>query len=163
MPLNTPSHASRYALHLFLDVWKLNKFQLNYHLYTHPRPDSMQSRHFVSDTLREDLQKRSEAVHAPPPPGLSLPEEIQGYHSLVPLEAVIGERRKFGNWFSTVYKAINSNDGICYVLRRIEGYRLNSQSAFGNIEAWARIRHPSLVSVKEAFTTRAFNDNCMCV
>ncbi|KAI0092269.1 kinase-like domain-containing protein [Irpex rosettiformis] len=136
---------------------------LNYHLYTHPRPDSMQFRYFMSDTLREDLQKRSEAVHAPPPPGLVLPEETQGYHSLVPLELVIGERRKFGNWFSTVYKAVNSNDGICYALRRIEGYRLNNQSAFSNIEAWSRIRHPNLVSVKEAFTTRAFNDNSLVV
>ncbi|KAI0764089.1 hypothetical protein BC629DRAFT_1293677 [Irpex lacteus] len=136
---------------------------LNYHLYTHPRPDSMQSRYFISDTLREDLQKRSEAVYSAPPAGLTLPEETQGYHSLVPLELVIGERRKFGNWYSTVYKAINSNDGLPYVLRRIEGYRLNSQSAFGNIEAWSRIKHPNLVSVKEAFTTRAFNDNSLVV
>lgn len=81
----------------------------------------MQSRYFISDTLREDLQKRSEAVYSAPPAGLTLPEETQGYHSLVPLELVIGERRKFGNWYSTVYKAINSNDGLPYVLRRIEG------------------------------------------
>ncbi|KAI0339058.1 hypothetical protein BDW22DRAFT_1409209 [Trametopsis cervina] len=136
---------------------------LNYHLYTHPRPDSMQSRYFVSDALREELQKRSEAVHAAPPPGLSLPEETQGYHSLVPLEPVIGDRRKFGNWYSTVYKAINSSDGAAYALRRIESFRLTSQSAFSGIEAWSQIKHPNLVLVKEAFTTRAFNDNSLVV
>ena len=34
------------------------------------------------------------------------------------------------------------------------------QSAFSNIEAWQRLRHPNIVSVHEAFTTRAFNDSC---
>ncbi|KAI0696153.1 hypothetical protein BC835DRAFT_1343276 [Cytidiella melzeri] len=136
---------------------------LNYHLYTHPRPDSMQSRYFISDTFREDLQRRSEAVHATPPPHLSLPDETQGYHSLVPLEPIIGDRRKFGNWYSTVYKAINSADGIPYALRRVENYRLNSQTAFSSVEAWSHVKHPSLVAVKEAFTTRAFNDNSLVV
>lgn len=98
--------------------------QLNYHLYTHPRPDSLQHRYFLSDALREDLQKRSEATYTAPPPGLTLPEEMQGYHSLAPLEPVIGERRKFGNWFSTVYKAVNSADGVTYSLRRIESASL---------------------------------------
>ncbi len=35
-----------------------------------------------------------------------------------------------------------------------------NQSAFGAIEAWSRLRHPNIVSVHEAFTTRAFNDSC---
>ena len=94
--------------------------QLNYHLYTQPRPESLQHRYFVSDDIREELQKRSEAVYAAPLPGLNLPDELQGYHSLLPLEAIVGERRKFGNWYSTVYKAVNSTDGLPYVLRRIE-------------------------------------------
>lgn len=47
---------------------------------------------------------------------------MQGYHSIIPLENISGstERRKFGNWNSTVYRAINSVDGGTYVLRRIE-------------------------------------------
>jgi hypothetical protein len=49
---------------------------------------------------------------------------MQGYHSLVPLENLAGtgerERRKFGNWNSSVYRAINSVDGGTYCLRRIE-------------------------------------------
>lgn len=140
-----------------------NRQPLNYHLYTHPRSEALQSRYFISDALREELQKRSEAIHAAPPPGLTLPDETQGYHSLVPLEVAIGDRRKFGNWFSTVYKAINSTDGLSYALRRIESYRLNSQAAFSGIEAWSRVKHPGVVSIKEAFTTRAFNDNSLVV
>ncbi|EKM52715.1 uncharacterized protein PHACADRAFT_261316 [Phanerochaete carnosa HHB-10118-sp] len=136
---------------------------LDYHLYTHSRPEALQQRYFISDNVREELQRRSEATYAAPPPGLNLPEETQGYHSLMPLESTIGERRKFGNWYSTVYKALNSQDGIAYVLRRIENYRLNSQAAFSSIESWSRLKHPNVISVKEAFTTRAFNDNSLVV
>jgi len=53
--------------------------------------------------------------------GSNLPEELQGYHTLVPLEAHEGtERRKLGNWFSVVYRAIRSSDGMPYALRRVE-------------------------------------------
>ncbi|PSS37274.1 hypothetical protein PHLCEN_2v912 [Hermanssonia centrifuga] len=136
---------------------------LNYHLYTQPRPENLQHKYFVSDELREELQKRSESIYITPPSGLDLPEETQGYHSLVPLEPVVGERHNFSNWHSTVYKAINSMDGFPYVMRRIENFRLISESALSGIKAWSRIRHPNLVAVKEAFTTLAFNDNSLMV
>ncbi|KAI0370843.1 hypothetical protein BV20DRAFT_994099 [Pilatotrama ljubarskyi] len=136
---------------------------LNYHLYTVPRPESLAHRYFISDDIREELQRRSEAVRAAPPPGLSLPEELQGYHSLVPLEPVGAERRKFGNWYSTLYRAVNSSDGATYVLRRVENFRLMQQAAFSGIEAWSRVRHPNIVTVHEAFTTRAFNDSSLVV
>ncbi len=56
---------------------------------------------------------------------LNLPDECQGYHSFVPLEAAGGsgtsnERRKLGNWYSTVYRAIRASDGRPYALRRVE-------------------------------------------
>jgi PAB-dependent poly(A)-specific ribonuclease subunit 3 len=73
----------------------------------------------VSPNLRTDLQLRSETLHTAPAPGLGLPDDIHGYHTLVPLESTAGERRKFGNWQSTVYRA-TGKDGRGYVLRRIE-------------------------------------------
>ncbi|KAI0351598.1 hypothetical protein OH77DRAFT_1429419 [Trametes cingulata] len=136
---------------------------LNYHLYTLPRPEALSHRYFISDDVREELQRRSETVRAAPPPGLGLPEELQGYHSLVPLEPIGAERRKFGNWYSTLYRAVNSSDGATYVLRRVENFRLMQQAAFSGIEAWSRIRHPNIVTVHEAFTTRAFNDSSLVV
>jgi hypothetical protein len=39
-------------------------------------------------------------------------------------------------------------------------YRLMHQSAFSAIELWSAIRHPGIVPIQEAFTTKAFNDNC---
>lgn len=75
-----------------------------------------------SASIRETLQARSELIRSANPSAVQLPEELQGYHSLSPLESitVTTERRKFGNWYSTVYKAINSSDGGAYALRRIE-------------------------------------------
>ncbi|KAF9025106.1 hypothetical protein BDZ89DRAFT_93790 [Hymenopellis radicata] len=141
---------------------------LNYHLYTTTIPPAFlhhTDSHFIpsSSELRQILQIQSEIVHSGPPPGLGLPEELQGYHTLLPLEAGGPERRKFGSWYSTVYRAINSTDGVPYALRRIENYRLMHQAAFNPIEAWSRIRHPNIVSIIEAFTTRAFNDSSLVV
>ncbi|KAJ7452191.1 hypothetical protein B0H11DRAFT_2074729 [Mycena galericulata] len=144
---------------------------LNYHLYTSVMPpafvSSVADTHFIppSGDLRTLLQGRSEDLLMAPPPGLNLPEEMQGYHSLIPLENIGGptERRKFGNWNSTVYRAINSLDGGTYVLRRIENFRLNHQAAFSAIETWASIRHPGVVAVHEAFTTHAFGDSSLVV
>ncbi|KZT64836.1 hypothetical protein DAEQUDRAFT_698078 [Daedalea quercina L-15889] len=136
---------------------------LNYHLYTQSRPESLAHRYFISDNIREELQRRSESLYSSPAHGLSLPEELQGYHSLLPLEPTAGERRKFGNWYSTMYRATNSTDGLAYALRRVENFRLMQQAAFSGIEAWSRIRHPNIISVREAFTTRAFGDNSLVV
>ena len=93
---------------------------MNYHLYTLPRPEALAHKYFISDDIREELQRRSETIYTTAPTTLGLPEELQGYHSLVPLEAIASDRRKFGNWYSMVYRATNSNDGATYVLRRIE-------------------------------------------
>ncbi|KAI6015704.1 kinase-like domain-containing protein, partial [Pisolithus marmoratus] len=105
----------------------------------------------------------SESVHTIPSIPCYVPEELQGYHSLVPLEPITPERRKFVSWFSTVYRATSVNDGAAYVLRRIENFRLTHHAALGMIESWSRIRHPNIVRVREAFTTRAFNDNSLVV
>lgn len=143
---------------------------LNYHLYTETipptfMPSSVDS-HFLppSADYRQLLHTRSHSIRSLPPPGLNLPEDLQGYHSLAPLEATTAQdRRKLGNWYSSVYRAINSTDGAPYCLRRVENFRLMHHSAFHGIEAWSKIRHPNIVSVKEAFTTKAFNDSSLVV
>ncbi|KAL6308885.1 kinase-like domain-containing protein [Sparassis latifolia] len=136
---------------------------LNYHLYTQARSEVLAHKYFISDSIREELQRRSETIRTALVPDMMLPEEMQGYHSLVPLEPSTGDRRKFGNWYSSVYRATNSADGLQYVLRRIENFRLMQQTAFTAIENWSRLRHPNIVSVQEAFTTRAFTDSSLVV
>ncbi|KAF9478551.1 hypothetical protein BDN70DRAFT_808509 [Pholiota conissans] len=147
---------------------------LNYLLYTPFTPPELvrnpTSSQFVppSAELRQLLQERSETSRMVNHADLGLPDELQGYHTLVPLEPTVPaagerERKKFGNWHSTVYKAIRTSDGVPYCLRRVEGFRLTHQAAFAPIESWSQIHHPSIVAVKEAFTTRSFNDNSLVV
>lgn len=62
-----------------------------------------------------------------------------------------------------VYKASCSLDGKSYCLFRIEGVHLKQgqgEAAIGQVERWRKIRHPAIVHVREAFTTRAFGDHC---
>ncbi|KAF8512098.1 hypothetical protein BU17DRAFT_96630 [Hysterangium stoloniferum] len=147
---------------------------LNYHLYTPishaaalTKSDQPQTSFFMSDSLRQELTERAEAIRSVPlAVSSNLPEELQGYHSLVPLDHALStndRRPNFGSWHSSVYKATSSTDSLAYVLMRIENFRLPHESAFGAIEQWSRVRHPSIVSVREAFTTRAFNDNSLIV
>lgn len=121
--------------------------------------------------MREDLQKRAEALA--PVDGL----EIPGYFSLVALDTPTQTSNAaastshhesaqqsglgiFGirNW---VYKAVAESDGKPYIVRRLENFRLPNDQALSVIEHWRRIRHPNIVHVREAFTTRAFGDACM--
>lgn len=96
----------------------------------------------MSDTLRDDLQRRSEALYSSAPPqgmmqSRSLPEEVHVYHSLVPLEPTDKERRK---WFmgcsSIVYKATHRDDGTIVVLRRIEGMSLSCLYSTGRYQLY---------------------------
>jgi len=140
----------------------------------------------MSDTLREDLQRRSEVLYSSVPPAgtmqaRALPEEVHVYHSLVPLEPTDKERRKWFVGFSSLaYKATHREDGTVVVLRRIEGkarvyisflcsfvltrrltgFRLTQESAFAAVETWNKIKHPHIAALREAFTTRAFGDYC---
>jgi hypothetical protein len=40
------------------------------------------------------------------------------------------------------------------------GYKLVNEAAFGAIDTWRRMKHANVVGLREAFTTKAFNDNC---
>jgi PAB-dependent poly(A)-specific ribonuclease subunit 3 len=78
------------------------------------------------------------------------------------LTGALGEPSRVFGYRCHVYKALCTLDGKCYVLRRLENFRLNHEAAISLVERWRRIRHPSIVSVREAFTTRAFGDSCEC-
>jgi len=106
-------------------VCRLFAPKLNYHLYTNPIPDAFSPSHFISDNLREELQRRSDLIHTIPSTPYHLPEELQGYHSLAPLEPLVPERRKLVSWYSAVYRATNTSDDVTYVLRRIESMSLS--------------------------------------
>ncbi|WVQ79899.1 hypothetical protein IAT38_001999 [Cryptococcus sp. DSM 104549] len=147
--------------------------QLDYHLYTSPLPhisnNPLHPAHphsfFISDDLRRTLQARQEAVYAGSIGGSAagLPTELGVYHSLIPLGHTQGQTppsRVYG-LPSPVYRATSEVDGNAYCLRRVEGFKLVNEAAFGAVETWRRMRHPNIVGLREAFTTKAFNDNSL--
>ncbi|BGP19909.1 hypothetical protein JCM10213_008616 [Rhodosporidiobolus nylandii] len=148
---------------------------LQYHLY-HPLP-STNPRHlhsalprssgshspttsfFLPPALHISLTQKSEATQATPSVEMKLPEEVGGYTGLLPLDKdVNGGGAPWAGFRGHVYKAWKEGEGRCYALRRIEGFRLQHEAAIAAVEKWTRVRHPGLVGVKEAFTTRAFGD-----
>ncbi|KAI9104855.1 hypothetical protein DFS34DRAFT_645550 [Phlyctochytrium arcticum] len=144
---------------------------LQYHLYNSPLPhvavpsSHHQSVHafFINDRLREELQRKSEAVQQvfDPTESQAIPTELHHYHSLVPVESSQDSKHKVFGFASANYKAFSWMDGKAYILRRIAGYRLANEEAISAIEPWHRLRHSAIVSVREAFTTKAFGDDSL--
>ncbi|KAJ9121644.1 hypothetical protein QFC22_002264 [Naganishia vaughanmartiniae] len=142
---------------------------LDHHLYTTPLPHTanLPQSHlplhnfFLPLDLYTFLHDRTEAKLFSASADAALPAELHVYHSLHELvpDAAPAERspRVFGH-VSDVYRAKCRLDGRLYCLRRIEGFKLGKESAFSVLDKWRRIRHPNIVSVREAFTTRLFND-----
>jgi len=145
---------------------------------------------FMDPTLHEELHRKQEALYAtgaPPEPGTAtpLPSALHVYHSLVPLErgdappphplldprfahgsqhaltGASGDPSRVFGYRTYAYKATCALDGKCYVLRRLEGVPIAQPQALASVERWRKIRHPSLVAVREAFTTHAFGDHSL--
>ncbi|KAI1417191.1 hypothetical protein F5Y13DRAFT_152224 [Hypoxylon sp. FL1857] len=117
---------------------------------------------FLPESLREDLQKKSEAARQilPSQPGSQLPS-LQHYHSLVPLDTKIRSTTNTFGLSSWVFKATSRKNGNIFCLRRIEGFRLTNEEAIKAVNSWKKIIHPNIVTTIEAFTTRDFNDSSL--
>lgn len=117
---------------------------------------------FLPESIREDLQKKSEAARQilPSQPGSQLPS-LQHYHSLVPLDTKIRSTTSTFGLSSWVFKATSRKNGNVFCLRRIEGFRLTNEEAIKAVNSWKKIIHPNIVTTIEAFTTRDFNDSSL--
>jgi PAB-dependent poly(A)-specific ribonuclease subunit 3 len=148
-----------------------NTFQTSpsYHLYwpVGPQPTNLHAYQrtahdfFIPDALREDLQKKSEVARQILP-NSSLPP-IEQYHSLVCLDTVQNKNQSLFGYTSWVYKAVSGKDGNTYALRRIENFRLTNENAIRTVQPWKRILNGSVVTIHDAFTTRAFGDSSLII
>lgn len=140
--------------------YQTSAFPLQYHLYAPQLKHSRTARHeksvhdlFLPSDVHEYLFRRNEAaLQQMPVPGL--PEQVHTYHSLVPLDTNIGDNL----W---TYKATSSVDGKLYCLRRLDNFQVIHEQAIQTVQLWKDIEHVNLVSVHEAFTTRAFGDHSL--
>ncbi|CAK4030109.1 related to PAB-dependent poly(A)-specific ribonuclease subunit pan3 [Lecanosticta acicola] len=144
--------------------------QPNYHLYASigPRRDNLMPNQrsttdfFMPDDLREDLQRKAEAT-LQTFANSTLPRQLEHFHSLVALDTNSSRGPATFGYPSWIYKATSARDGHTYALRRIEGFRLNSEAAIRTVATWKRITNASLVQIHDAFTTRVFDDSSLVV
>ncbi|KAL7316596.1 PAB-dependent poly(A)-specific ribonuclease subunit 3 [Mucor circinelloides] len=123
---------------------------------------------YIPDNLREQLLKRNDATIAATAATAAtitasaketgLPEEVHVYHSLYRMEDNPGKVLGHSSW---VYKAICRTNGKYYTMVRIEGFRLVNEQAMNIVKQWRKIKHANIVSIREAFTTRAFGDSSL--
>eukprot|EP00053_Salpingoeca_punica_P015251 m.140121 g.140121 ORF g.140121 m.140121 type:complete len:615 (-) comp16664_c0_seq2:177-2021(-) len=115
---------------------------------------------FISNELRQELMSRQMAIGITlDTPHPSIPQEVDNYHSLVPLEHQSPDAGQVLRLPSAVYKAFCVTDGLPYCLRRIMGYRLTESKSMQFVDLWKKVNHPNVIALKEVFTTKDFQDH----
>ncbi|KAI9795510.1 MAG: PAB-dependent poly(A)-specific ribonuclease subunit 3 [Piccolia ochrophora] len=141
---------------------------LQYHLYAPLGPHRenllayQRAAHdfFLSDSLREELQRKAEAS-LQVLPSSALPAQIDHFHSLVPLDTSNQKNTSVFGYPTWIYKAVSSKDGNLYALRRLEGYRLTNEKSIRSVQTWKRIHNGNIVTIHDAFTTGTFGDRSL--
>ncbi|TGO33077.1 hypothetical protein BHYA_0268g00040 [Botrytis hyacinthi] len=140
---------------------------LNYHQYAPIGPHTenltpyQKSIHdlFLSDRLREELQRKSEATHQVMPNALpNIGTSPHSYYSLVALDTTQNRSTTVFGCTSWVYKARSEKTDNYYCLRRLEGYTLANDKAIRAVKKWTEVNSAGVVSFIDAFTTRQFKD-----
>jgi len=143
---------------------------LKYHLYAPIGPHRanllpyQRTAHdlFIPDQLREELQRKSEAS-LQTFPNSTLPQRLEHFHSLVALDTTAPKSTSVYGFPSWLYKAVSTKDGYTYCLRRLENFKLSDEKAIRTMQKWKRVNNANVVTVHDAFTTRAFGDSSLIV
>ncbi|TDZ75150.1 PAN2-PAN3 deadenylation complex subunit PAN3 [Colletotrichum trifolii] len=114
---------------------------------------------FLPDKVREDMQRKSEALQQVMP-NSTLPQ-LDNYYSLVPLDTSHRKSSSVFGYTTWVYKATSIKNGRTYCLRRLEGFRLTNEHAIRSVKEWRRLLNGNVVTIHDAFTTRAFGDSSL--
>ncbi|ORY16491.1 PAB-dependent poly(A)-specific ribonuclease subunit PAN3 [Clohesyomyces aquaticus] len=150
---NANTFQSSPAFHLY---WPIGPQPTNLLAYQRTAHDF-----FIPEPLREELQKKSEVARQILP-NSSLPP-IEQYYSLVCLDTAQHKNQSLFGYQTWVYKAVSNKDGNTYALRRLEGFRLTNENAIRSIQPWKRVLNGGVVTVHDAFTTRAFGDSSLII
>ncbi|KAI5956314.1 PAN3 [Candida jiufengensis] len=144
-------------------------YPLQYHLYAPAPPprltvpikdyETNSKKMFISNEIREILHRKNEAslqsLHHS-----NLPDHINSYHSLVPIDKSYESKSK--NWpgfTSLLFKCYSNDDGNLYALRKIDpSNEIINESPFKTIKKWRSLNdNANIVALKDAFTTMAFS------
>ncbi len=110
--------------------------------------------------FRDEWEAKRRASLMPPaekdPRLRLLPATIGPFHSLAPLDDATRDTTiTFFGFPSPVFRARHQGDGQLYALRALKNFRPSSN---GSLERWKEVRHPSIVSLQQAFWTEQTGD-----
>ncbi|KAI5970348.1 PAN3 [Candida margitis] len=144
-------------------------YPLQYHLYAPAPPPRLSVpikdyetnalKMFIPNDLRENSHRKNEASlqtlqHS------NLPEHVNSYHSLVPIDTSYDAISKI--WpgkNSLLFKCYSNTDGNLYVLRKIEPCNeVADEASFKSIKQWQTLgANANIVAIKDVFTSLAFS------
>lgn len=151
---------------------------LQYHLYAPDPPPHLQlslkpnestpETLFIPNNIREQLLKKNIATLQVFPPGGVLPNIINEYFGLVPLDfhKNDGEKNRYSDHKNSLYKVFSNNDGNVYILRRVHDIlndNIDPNIIRSVFKSWNDIKNNSnIVNLKDLFITTQFGDCSLC-
>ncbi|SMN17687.1 similar to Saccharomyces cerevisiae YKL025C PAN3 Essential subunit of the Pan2p-Pan3p poly(A)-ribonuclease complex [Maudiozyma saulgeensis] len=149
---------------------------LQYHLYAPDPPPHLQlplkpnertpEMLFLPNNIREELVKKNLAALQNFPPGGALPDVVQDYYGLVPLDfhQKSSEKDRYNGNKNSLYKVFSNTDGFIYVLRRIHGITDITESSQISLtfKKWNSLKNSNIIQLHDCFLTSAFGDSSLC-
>lgn len=149
---------------------------LQYHLYAPDPPPQLENALkknertarmlFIPNDLREELVKRNLASLQLFPSGGSIPNIVQDYFGLVPLDfhQKSNSKDRYHGHANSLYKVFSNVDGKLYLLRRIHDIKINDPTTIvKTFQKWSQLDSSSIVALKDLFLTTAFGDSSICI
>lgn len=164
-----PYSAPNSSLDMYFQQLAARSYPLQYHLYapappprlTFPLPphETNAQQLFIDNEIRESLTKKNEATLQAFPSRSHLPEHINVYHSLVPIETSLHHASKVFGVPVTPFKVFSNVDGNPYLLAKIDNLdliRIHNDGPFRTIKQWKAVALANVVKLRDAFTSMAF-------
>lgn len=117
---------------------------------------------FMSDELRSEIIRKNLLLLAMPSQELAiqLPTQVKEYQNLVPLDSQqinIDHKSRTFSYQTISYKASHIKTNCVYYLKRILGFRYVNQRCIDIVEAWKKIQHANICTLRDVFGTKEFN------
>ena len=174
MPMAGPNGAMNPAR--FPSIYPPPHSILQYHLYAPDPPPHLQlplkenertpEMLFIPNDIREELVKRNLEALQNFPPGGALPDVVQDYYGLIPLDfhKKSAERNRYKDHQNSLYKVFSNTDGKIYVLRRIHAITdpIEPPQIAKTFKKWNSLTCTNVVKLHDCFLTTAFGDSSLC-
>lgn len=149
---------------------------LQYHLYAPDPPPHLQlplkpnertpAMLFIPNNLREELVKKNLAALQNFPPGGALPDIVQDYYGLVPLDfhQKSSQKDRYNGHENSLFKVFSNLDGKIYILRRIHNFneQIEPQMISKTFNKWHSVESTNVVRLQDCFLTTKFGDSSLC-